>query len=351
MRNSIVGCLLGTAVGDALGLCCEGMSARRQHRMFPQLENYHMLLAKGMCSDDTEHACTTAQALTVSAGEPRAFVRTLAWRFRFWLLGLPSGMGRATMRSVVKLWFCFSGERSGVFSAGNGPAMRSSILGVCYGHDEEKLRQLVRASTRMTHTDPKAEYGALAVALAAHESSIKKAEISSSEFLARAEKMLGPEAEELLVLIRKACASAAAKQSTADFVAELGLGHGVSGYIYDTVPVALQAWLLHPHDFRAAVLAVIHCGGDTDTTAAIVGGIVGAGVGKPGISQAWLDGLCEWPRTVTWMERLGQRLADVLASGIPQSALFVSPLFVLVRNLFFLVVVLLHVVRRCLPPY
>ena len=46
--------------------------------------------------------------------------------------------------------------------------MRAALLGVCYGGTHEKLHQFVRASARLTHTDPKAEYGAVAVALAAH---------------------------------------------------------------------------------------------------------------------------------------------------------------------------------------
>ena len=48
--------------------------------------------------------------------------------------------------------------------------MRSPLLGVCFGHDRAKLREMVRASTLMTHRDPRAEQGALAVALAAHHS-------------------------------------------------------------------------------------------------------------------------------------------------------------------------------------
>jgi hypothetical protein len=124
----------------------------------------------------------------------------------------------------------------------------------------------------------------------------------------------------------------------------------VSGYVYHTVPVAIQAWLRDPRDLRAAVEGVIRCGGDTDTTAALVGGIVGAGVGKAGIPADWLAGLFEWPRTVAWMEQLGERLADAMAgqSGdVPR--LPAVPL--LGRNLLFLAVILAHVGRRSLPPY
>jgi hypothetical protein len=62
--------------------------------------------------------------------------------------------------------------------------------------------------------------------------------------------------------------------------------------------VALHAWLSNQENFRDAVVAVVQCGGDTDTTAAIVGGIVGCHVGKIGIPEEWLRNLLEWPRTV-----------------------------------------------------
>ena len=43
-EHAIVGCILGTAVGDALGLACEGLSRRRQSRMFPELAGYKLLI-------------------------------------------------------------------------------------------------------------------------------------------------------------------------------------------------------------------------------------------------------------------------------------------------------------------
>jgi len=110
-------------------------------------------------------------------------------------------------------------------------------------------------------------------------------------------------------------------------------------------------WLQHQEDFRAAVLDVVRCGGDTDTTAAILGGIVGARVGKRGIPQGWLDGLMEWPRTVAWMEALGRRLARASSQGDRQRALSLPLSGLPLRNLFFLIVVLLHGFRRLLPPY
>lgn len=340
--ESVVGCLLGAAVGDALGLCCEGLSPRRQRRLYPDLSRYHFLPGRGMVSDDTEHACMTAQALLASGGDAEAFARDLAWRLRFWLLALPAGVGLATARGILKLWLGWPLDSSGVFSAGNGPCMRSALLGVLYGDEPSLLRALVRASTRLTHTDPRAEHGALAVALAAAT--------SPAGYRERLGDLLGTGAGDLLGLVSQAAASASTGEDTEAFAVRLGLRHGVTGYVNHTVPVVLHAWFRHPADFRSAVLAVIRCGGDTDTTASILGGIVGARVGKAGIPGEWLDGLWEWPRSAAWIERLGVQLATASRGERRQPPSVLFPAVVL-RNLLFLLVVLGHGFRRLLPPY
>jgi ADP-ribosylglycohydrolase len=349
-EKAVVGCLLGSAVGDALGLCAENLSPRRQRRLFPDMSRYHFLFGRGMTSDDTEHACMTGQALLASGGDVRRFARSLAWRLRWWLLGLPAGAGRATLLASMKLWLGFPPHRSGIFSAGNGPAMRAPLLGVCHGQEPARLRELVRASTLLTHKDPKAECAALAVAWAAYRSSTAPAaEWTPAEYQKELEGLLGAEAREFLDLVGRAVASAATGQTSAEFAEGLGLKRGVTGYVYHTVPVVLQAWFRHAEDLRGGLLEVIGCGGDTDTTAAILGGIIGARVSKEGIPAEWLSGLWEWPRSVAWMERLGRRLVEPTEG--PKRPLRLSLLGLLLRNVLFFVVVLWHVFRRWLPPY
>ncbi|MCL1469259.1 ADP-ribosylglycohydrolase family protein [Argonema antarcticum] len=348
--DSIIGSILGTAVGDALGLPCEGLSKQRQYRLYGNLNNHHFLFGKGMVSDDTEHTCMVAQSLIVSAGNIQIFEKELAWRLRWWLLGLPAGIGYATLRAILRLWLGFPTNRAGVFSAGNGPAMRSAIIGVCYGHDIPKLCELIRVSTRLTHTDPKAEWGALAVAIASHLSS-QLSPVYPQYYYQTLQSILPSEATEFLTLIKNACDSADAQQTTEYFANKMKFSQGISGYVYHTVPVVIHAWLTHQQDYQNAILDVIHCGGDTDTTAAILGGIIGANVGKNGIPEVWMDGLQSWPRTVKWMESLGRKLAEVSEQNFAQNSLPIPIYGVFVRNFFFLTVVILHGFRRLLPPY
>jgi ADP-ribosylglycohydrolase len=145
--------------------------------------------------------------------------------------------------------------------------------------------------------------------------------------------------------------SVAQNQSTIQFADEVGLGRGVSGYIYHTVPVVIHAWLNNRQNFQSAVTSVIECGGDADTTAAIVGGIVGTTVGESGIPSAWMETLCEWPGTVSWMRNLAIQLSRSNANSTTERPVKLNAIIVLFRNLFFLKVVLFHGFRRIFPPY
>jgi ADP-ribosyl-[dinitrogen reductase] hydrolase len=347
--DAVAGAVLGCAVGDALGLPYEGLSKRRGIRLLGEPDRHRFVAGRGMVSDDTEHTCMAAQALCAAPGDPDAFARQFGRRLRWWLLGLPAGIGFATLRATLKLWLGFSPSRSGVFSAGNGPAMRSPVLGAAI-EDVETLRSFVRVSTRITHTDPKAFHGAFAVALAAWcaKRGLDTPDAFFGEYRAAAGTDTSDEFDGLMAKVEK---SLAAGESTEAFAGQLGCGRGVSGYVYRTVPVVLHSWLSHPRDFRLAVMAVIRCGGDTDSTAAIVGAVAGSGLGRAGIPPEWLGRLWEWPRSVGWMERLAESARDAVKTGAPVRPPGVFPVVGLARNAAFLAVVLCHAARRLLPPY
>jgi ADP-ribosyl-[dinitrogen reductase] hydrolase len=349
--DAAIGCLLGTAAADAIGLPAEGLSRRRQLKWFPLVDRHRLVFGRGMCSDDTDHACMLAQSIVSSGAHPRRFVQSFAWRLRFWFLGLPAGVGFATLRSILKLWLFIPPQVSGVHSAGNGPAMRSAILGVCFADSDPLLIMHNAAATTITHRDPKAEIGALAVALAARSSMRGEGASDYLAHLRRFAAVFGEQGAELVSLAEAALASARAGEDTATFAASFGCANGVTGYMYHSVPAVLHAWFRHPWNYAAAVTEVIRCGGDTDTTAAMVGGIVGAGVGKEGIPAHWLAGIWDWPRGLPWIEELARRAVKAAQTRTRQDTLFIAPWLLLARNLVFLIVVLAHGFRRLGPPY
>jgi ADP-ribosyl-[dinitrogen reductase] hydrolase len=145
----VAGCLLGTAVGDSIGLPYEGMSPRRAKRFAKLPLTHRFVFGRGMVSDDTDHTVFVTQSLIVSGGDVDQFRRALAWRLRWWLACLPAGIGWATLRAIIRLWLGF--KRSGVYSAGNGPSMRSAIIGAALAENVERRTALARASTELTH--------------------------------------------------------------------------------------------------------------------------------------------------------------------------------------------------------
>lgn len=101
------------------------------------------------------------------------------------------------------------------------------------------------------------------------------------------------------------------------------------------MPAALGLWLRHPRDYRAAVTEAIALGGDADTVAAIVGGIVGLADPPP----------AEWVAAL-WEPRRGPAYLVKLASGGTPGGPSVAQIPL---NAVFLVVVLAHGFRRLIP--
>lgn len=83
----------------------------------------------------------------------------------------------------------------------------------------------------------------------------------------------------------------------------------------------------------------------------MLGAIIGAGVGKQGIPKKWLDDLIEWPRTVSWMENLAIKAVTAAQNKKPGKAHSLSITCLAIRNMGFLLLVLMHGFRRLLPPY
>lgn len=339
-QSSILGCLLGTAVGDALGLPAEGMSRQRIARRWKVLQ-HHLIWNRGMFSDDTEHTLMVATTVLKHRDDPLAFQQALGWKLRWWLVALPAGVGLSTAKAILRLWLGFSASKAGVRSAGNGAAMRSAILGVVFCEDPSKRQDFVKASCRLTHTDPRAEESSILVAEAA---ALAARQASRKEVLETLQPYIS--SEEMRNHFAKLEIALAKESSVISYAEQIGCVNGVTGFAPNTVAVAVYAWLRHRGDFKMTISEVITCGGDTDTTAAIAGGICGAEVDKAGIPKEWINGLCDWPRSVTYI----RQVAEAFTHSHPARPFLFWPAIPF-RNLIFLTIVLLHGFRRLFPPY
>lgn len=341
-RKTIEGCLLGCAVGDAVCLPYEGISPGRIRRLILLPLEHRFFFGRGMVSDDTDHSIFVAQCLARHPDNAERFARELAWRFRFWLLCLPAGIGLATLRSILRLWCGVPCSRSGVFSAGNGAAMRSAIIGVVHAENSESRHRYTHVSTVITHTDPKAEFGARAIAEVAAfltRNGTRPSPEQLEEMLMNAGQ--GEEWEDAIRRTMAACRSGVVE----DALACDGRRRGVSGYILHTLPAAVPAWYLHFGDFRKTIETVALLGGDTDTVAAIAGSLAGITCTREGIPEQWVNGILDHPHGVEYLSEL----ANTLAFGQNKNTGFSWLLFP--RGIIFTLAVLCHGVRRIFPPY
>jgi ADP-ribosylglycohydrolase len=306
-------------------------------RRYPRPLRQCLFLGRGALSDDTEHAFLTARALAVSGGDPAVFARALARRLRWWFAALPPGIGMATARACIRLWCGFSPERSGVWSAGNGPSMRAAIIGAYAADDGARRAALVAASTLLTHRDPKALVASRAVADTAALLTSGRAIDPVDVWEACGED---EDWRRVIAAIRRCRED---ERPVADLAVELGCAHGVSGYSYHSVPVALYGWLRHRDDARAGLEATIRCGGDTDTTAAVAGALYGIELGEAGLPAKWLSRITDFPLSLDRLRAAGAALADPSVR-----ATWCWPLQP-TRNFALLLIVLAHGFRRMLP--
>ncbi|WP_238018080.1 ADP-ribosylglycohydrolase family protein [Dactylosporangium sp. AC04546] len=168
-------------------------------------------------------------------------------------------------------------------SMGNGAAMRVAPLGAFHAGDPRTAVVEAMRSAEVTHAHPEAILGAVAVAVAAAEAGWARLTRNP------------PTPQELLDAVlayavdsRVQAGIQRAKAVTGTAEAAYVLGNGSQVLAQDTVPFALWVAAHHLDDYGAAIEQCVEAGGDVDTTAAIVGGIVAAYTGRDGIPQRWL---------------------------------------------------------------
>jgi len=301
LSSRLRGLLLGTALGDALGLPMEGLSQAQIARRFgTRFDHFGMLGARGFVSDDTEQAALVCQSLIrggADADQVRSHLRAalLGW---FWRL--PFGIGLGTLRACLRLSL---GRSDGVYSAGNGAMMRAPILAASCIKDHGVRRQLVAATTLLTHAHPWAiDAAQLAAALTAlclvAESNADRAELAR-------EALATLSASELRA--RAQLAVEAAEHNEPYPVKRLGN----TGFVVHTAALTLHTFVRWGYEPKEAIVQAILLGGDTDTHAAIVGAWCGALHGEEALPSALVDKIHDGPFGPTHL----RALADALAYG------------------------------------
>jgi ADP-ribosylglycohydrolase len=272
--------LEGLSTADSLGGYFEftnTMSEGRQRRLPSAPWPY---------TDDTQMALSIYTILAVHDGiDQDALALHFAEHYE------PRGYGAGTRAMLAKIrkgehWQTITHRRGqGGGSWGNGGPMRIAPLGVYFADDLAAVVEQTRLATVVTHAHPEAIAGSIAVAVAA----------ALAYRAGQAQKR--PARHELLTEILSHTPDSLVKTGIAqardlpddtphtDVVQLLGNGYDISSH--HTVPLCLWHAGMYLDNYEEAIWQTINAGGDADTLAAIVGGIVAAYTGVTAIPPIW----------------------------------------------------------------
>jgi ADP-ribosylglycohydrolase len=307
IKSRFTGTLLGTFIGDALGMPFEGQT---HHEIAVQWNaDYPMLdarLGKGTYTDDTQMTIALAESLT-HCGKFNG--RDAAQRFLTnYQPDRGYGMGTRSVLQTLKIGTPWDQAASVIYpegSFGNGAAMRVAPVGLFYRNDPQQLRQAAENSAAITHTHPLGKEGAavqaMAVALAANsdpDNFDPPRFIQQLTDFAREDRFPFPEQIAALAKLLK-------EDPALDEVADR-LGNDVRAH--HSVPTAIYMFLSRPWSFKEAVAHAVLLGGDTDTIAAMTGAIAGAFLGIESIPTEWMNELENDEKGRDYVTNLSEKL-------------------------------------------
>ncbi len=343
------GCLLGLAVGDALGAPLEGLSASQIRLHYDQITGYvdgatawrrkpYRWRMPGLYTDDTQQALALSDVL-IERGHvdvarlAEVYIALANPKGNY--VGAHRGVGRSFRKVLTNLERGVCPTLTGSDSAGIGAAMRIAPVAVYFADEPESIFSAVVNASLMTHHDVRSLAGALAVTSAVRR--LMAGEVRDPGFLlwvaadvAKAEARLALEFSDKVTSIgdygRSLSKAIAHSEKLVDLTRDRAMAllvdeanhHGAEpacrratlGFPPALIPTCLYLFVM-TESFEEALQEVVNLGGDADTAGAILGALAGAHYGEAAIPERWLEGLQN-------RDAIAAR-GDLLASREPRS--------------------------------
>ncbi|MRH90062.1 ADP-ribosylglycohydrolase family protein [Nocardia sp. SYP-A9097] len=283
------GVLLGTAAGDALGAGFE-FTHPGPEVVIEMKGGGSFDWAPGEWTDDTSMAIAVARAAARAGNlHEEAGLDAVAAEFIAWWDSKPADVGFQT--SQVLQWRSTSGREMqvrahdlGGLKAGNGSLMRTAPVALAYLDDEPHCAKAAAVVSSLTHYDMQAMQACKLWTLAIRHAVLYGTYGGVRQALSIVDSgFWGP------LLDKAECGT------PADFPK--------NGWVVHALQTAWWA-ITHADTLPAALELAVRAGGDTDTTAAIAGGLLGARWGASAIPAEWRAKLHGYP---------GYQEADLLA--------------------------------------
>ena len=318
-RDRAVGALLATAAGDALGAGYEFGPPLSPKTSVAMIGGGLGAFTPGEWTDDTAMAIAIAEVAATGAdlrdqtAQDQIVKRWAEWAPTAKDIGIQTGK---VLRSAVHAGLSAATvlrasadlhERTG-HTAGNGSLMRTAPVALAYLNDEDGLVQAARAISELTHYDPEAGDACVLWCLA----------IRHAVLHGQMDARIGLRhiADERRDLWEARLAEAEATQPSS-FTGNNGwvvtaLQGAWSAIVNTPEPVEDPASEVFGADrVRLALEAAVRGGGDTDTVAAIAGGLLGAAYGASAVPAHWRMMLHGWPGlTARGLIQLADRIID-----------------------------------------
>lgn len=328
MRNidKFRGCLVGGAAGDALGYAVEFMSERSIALKYGTegISEYELENGKALISDDTQMTLFTANGLLqgTTRGMMRGIMGTYpsyiwimyqCWyrtqtesypikgdKYQYsWLLNVPELFSRRAPGNT-----CLSAienETEGTMkgpindSKGCGGVMRVAPIGIYFAGKNipyDEVDMISAATAALTHGH---ELGYIPAATLAHilrkiaEEQNCSLEDAVVEAIGNTAKLFkgAKHIDYFTELMNKAVELAQSDISDIDAIHQLGEGWVAE----ETLAIAVFSALKYDNDFDKAIRCSVNHNGDSDSTGAVTGNILGAYLGYEAIPQKYKDNL------------------------------------------------------------
>jgi ADP-ribosylglycohydrolase len=285
IENFAQGCLVGAFVGDSAGARLEFLGRRPDNA---QLDDALAMkgggvfrVAPGQITDDGELTLALARALIGEQQYPREKV---AINYRAWVASRPFDLGKATSAalggatagdSLVADAVATNATKHNFASKANGALMRASALGIWSVRlSVKEAVAAARADASLTHPNLTCQWASAAYVVAIRHSLLYPGDGAGA--FAGAEFALNGTPDDGIIEVQSWLKDAAR--------GSLPGCYPLAGF----VRIAFTHAFRHLHcdtPFEDALRQVLVGGGDTDTNACIVGGLVGARVGLAAIPE------------------------------------------------------------------
>lgn len=300
------GCLICSAIGDAMGMPASFMSPEQIQQVYGRITDFvkpskeqiaHANLDDGQITDDTEEALIVSSVLI----EAKTFdLNLFIDKMRTWAIEKnmleTTVIGPSTRRFLEALVEGTDFSQTARYGDTNGGAMRVMPIGIFHHGNKQKTIEDSILSAKPSHASKPGTAATCAIAAA-----VSLAIDGSSLEQVMEAALYGAQIGEKAGFDIPAPSVAARIQLATDLVNknrhkkfeqicyELYRYIGASMKSYESIPLSLGIFYAAKGNVEKGIIGAVNIGDDADTNASIVGGLCGAFSGTDNVNPHWVD--------------------------------------------------------------